>query len=227
MFRLSVIVLLWVAPLTMSFVSTASAEIPWCSQYVCVNPCPVHGPGNFGAREYQDCNSAEGEYFCYGRCTWLPCNCHSGWVLCNTGNPGYCFLAGTSIEMADGKTKSIEDIRKGDLVMAFDESLIRPASVTVAKMHEPHVVDHFFIINDKIRVSATQPLVSGGRWLEAQALAVGQMLTARDGTPVPIISLKKIEQKAEVFNFEVGDVHTFIADGVVAHNKEMIEVRPE
>lgn len=48
-------------------------------------------------------------------------------------NAKYCFAAGTPIEMADGTTKPIEDIRLGDKVLAFDPDAEGGRGVKVAK----------------------------------------------------------------------------------------------
>lgn len=45
----------------------------------------------------------------------------------------YCFAAGTSIEMADGTTKPIEDIKIDDMVLAFDPDAERGQGIKVSR----------------------------------------------------------------------------------------------
>jgi DNA helicase II / ATP-dependent DNA helicase PcrA len=79
--------------------------------------------------EYQDTNRAQYR--------WLQLLCEEHRNLAVVGDDDQCLVAGTSIAMADGTTKPIEEIREGDLVLSsYGSGDLRPARVT--RMHRSH-----------------------------------------------------------------------------------------
>jgi len=56
-------------------------------------------------------------------------------------------------------------------------------------------------------------------WVEAGNLKKGDMLTNRDNELVEIESIKSVDKVVDVYNFEVEKYHTYIAEGIIVHNK--------
>lgn len=134
---------------------------------------------------------------------------------------GPCFLAGTPILLADGKTKLIEDISVGDVVLAYDEE---------TKTFKPDAVKHFvvgyskvgyLIVNDEMKVTPAHRLLVNGKWVEAGNLAVGDQLLDTSGKARPVTSIKRVEDPTVVFNFDVNPYNTYVAHGVVVHNYDL------
>jgi len=131
-------------------------------------------------------------------------------------------MAGTPVTMADGSTKPVEQIKVGDMVMSYDEStgFMKPAPVVA--VHAPFTADSYFVINGTVRVTATHPFFSSGGWINTQDLKVGDRLTGSDGSTT-IATIEKVEEPARAYNFQVGDGGTYLAAGIVVHNKEICE----
>ncbi|MEW6009456.1 MAG: polymorphic toxin-type HINT domain-containing protein [Candidatus Omnitrophota bacterium] len=129
-----------------------------------------------------------------------------------------CFLAGTPILMADGSTKPIEKLKAGDSVLAFDEKTgeLKPDSVTEFFHHK---ADKYLIINKKLKITENHPVYSDGKWVEIGKLKVGDKLVNVKGESIAITSIKEVRRKVDTYNLEVNPYHTYIAGGIVVHNK--------
>jgi DNA helicase II / ATP-dependent DNA helicase PcrA len=72
--------------------------------------------------EYQDTNRAQYR--------WLQLLTEEHRNLCVVGDDDQCLVAGTLVTMADGSTKPIEDVQRGDLVLSsYGSGRTRPAAV--------------------------------------------------------------------------------------------------
>lgn len=173
--------------------------------------------------------------------------------------PSPCFAAGTPIWLADGTTRPIEDIKVGDLVLAFDSNEflgrgpLRPRRVTRLFRN---VTDHWLLLSSK-RVrgasSKTIAVTSAHRFLSTdgafrridEIIAGDSSVLFADGTvdlvsarrvsvreiasmgldsgahqqSSPACDSKELEQISwETYNFEVEELHTYIAAGIRVHN---------
>jgi len=133
---------------------------------------------------------------------------------------GGCFLVGTPILMADHTTRPIEKVKVGELILAFDETTKTLKEDKVKEFFE-HDADEYLIVNGTLRVTANHPVYSNGKWTEIGKLKIGDTLLNAKGKEEPITSIQKIREKAKVYNLEVNPYHTYIAGGIVVHNKKM------
>ncbi|HOW35276.1 MAG TPA: polymorphic toxin-type HINT domain-containing protein [Candidatus Omnitrophota bacterium] len=140
-------------------------------------------------------------------------------TLTITSAPG-CFLAGTPITMADGTQKPIENISVGDVVLAFDEETkqMKPDKVTEVFKHDQE--DTFLIVNGHMKVTPIHRVLSKGAWTEIGKLKVGDTLTNTQGEDVAIQTIEVVNNKVNIYNFEVNPYHTYVADGVIVHNRK-------
>jgi hypothetical protein len=188
-------------------------------------PCSYVNSGNCAA----ECYPAS----CY---TWSLGTCSSGTAsytfqcagfslpgYCSCGTTGGCFLPGTEISLADGSTKPVEAIEAGDLVLAWDEESGATKADAVRGVHDPIHADGYLIVNDRLRFTETHPVLVDGAWRTAGELAVGDVLTAADGSPVVIESIRTVLGPVTVYNFEVDPLGTYVANGIVVHNKKLPE----
>lgn len=129
-----------------------------------------------------------------------------------------CFLGGTPILMADGTTKPIQKVRVGDKVIAFDEVTKQLRADTVKKTFR-HKTNEYLIINKDLKVTSNHPVYSNGKWVEIGSLKVGDQLLNSDGKSVAITSITRVSHKTRVYNLKVNPYHTYIAGGIVVHNK--------
>jgi hypothetical protein len=146
---------------------------------------------------------------------------NSIWPPPTPGGPGgptiYCFAAGTKILLPDGGAKSIESLKKGDLVASFNglEKKLesdRVLSVSVRKNVRTLNIDGIVVTSEHPFLTPT------GDWRRAGALHAGDKLVRADGSTLAIKSIKDGPTTA-VYNMEVDRNHTFVANGVRVHNK--------
>ncbi len=136
---------------------------------------------------------------------------------------GSCFLAGTKILMANGQTLPIEKVKVGDFVMAFDEKTKTLKKDRVKEFFE-HKSDKYLIINERLKLTENHPVYSQGKWIEIGKLQIGDSLLNSKGESETITSIREVKEKVKVYNLEVNPYHTYIAEGVVVHNKA---IRPK
>ena len=151
-----------------------------------------------------------------------------------------CFLPGTLVSTPDGYV-TIETIQVGDLVYAyninseFNNSAVLE-SKTVTKTYEhtweeankvtPLLIithsqgelivtpEHELLCLDKVDPNSDYP-----GFVRADALAVGDIIYAEDGSELTITDIANGPEHYEyVYNIEVDDYHTYVANGIRVHN---------
>ena len=153
------------------------------------------------------------------------------------GGTTYCFLPGTKISTPNGLI-NIEDIKKGDLVNSYDigADLNNSAPLEVKPVTEiyehawdgitsPLVIinyqggqlitteEHEILCKDKVDTESDYV-----GFVKAVNLEPGDIIYNTDGEELVIESVTPGPEYEYVYNFEVKDFHTFIADGVRVHN---------
>jgi len=113
-------------------------------------------------------------------------------------------------------------IEPGDRVLSWDPVGGRMVTGTVTKVHKPYTAAYYFVLNGRLRVTEGHPVYRSGGWVEAGVLGIGDMLLDGSGKHLEVASVERIEETVQVYNFQV-DVGTYVADGVVVHNKEDCE----
>lgn len=143
--------------------------------------------------------------------------------------PGRCLVAGTRVKTPSGEVP-IESLKAGDIVLgANGENKVLSAGCYTGQEHQ--FVD---INNGLIRMTSTHPLMTTEGWsaldvVEAKKLQADDMeiiplvegleLLMRDGDPVVIDTLHTTTGVATVYTIKVNNDHTYIANGIVTHNK--------
>jgi len=161
------------------------------------------------------------------------------------GGGGYssssCFPAGTKVSTPDGD-KNIEDIQIGDVIIGYSIEVIDgqvqypgtlvEAKVTQTMIHSweesghisPLIVikhEHGTLttaIHHEILTSSKQSPGSDPGFADANTLEPGDIIYLEDGTESKILEITPGEPYDYVYNLEVENVHTFIADNIRVHN---------
>jgi len=123
-------------------------------------------------------------------------------------------------------TKKIEDIKVGDEVASFaSEGKDKIVNASVSKIYKTHR-DYYYELQAGdygVSVTAEHPFYMGsGIFREVRDLRVGDELqTLKDGKleKKTITSLKRIDEKTDVYNMTVDNTHTYFANDFAVHNK--------
>lgn len=137
------------------------------------------------------------------------------------GGGGGCFRAGTQVQLTGGKTKSIEDIKVGDEVIAFDEE----GKLHLSRVLEVHYHEDAQPILEVRYWRGKMCGITPNHWVLNQYESFVEMgsMTTHDalvdgmGHLRPIIDAKLVGHEP-VWNLTVETHHTFIADGIRVHN---------
>jgi hypothetical protein len=133
--------------------------------------------------------------------------------------------------MADGTVKPIDEIKVGELVLAYDEQTqrTRAAAVTQLFVHEEWQKQaSTILINGRLRATTNHPFFVEGRWQRAEYLKPGSLLRSlvpapleREGrttTSEDVTSLVPLPGVDTVYNLEIDHYHTYFAEGLLVHN---------
>jgi len=144
-----------------------------------------------------------------------------GFVAHNKG--GGCFPVGTPVRTPSGET-AIERLRLGDAVLAVrDDGRLALATVEKVFVSRERLLALETDDGQFVRITPDHPLrLPQGGFCGAGGLQPGDsVLGWRDGhlAAIRVRSLSLPAEEAEVVNLHVSAPHTFIAGGLVAHNK--------
>lgn len=142
-----------------------------------------------------------------------------------------CFRAGTLINTPNGLVP-IEQIKVDDLVLAFDIGNTNNYSADLVSKKVTRIFS--FIWNKKIlaikhdfgtlHTTGDHKILTSShseKFVKAELLRIGDIIYTADGKESQIISITNTEENYEiVYNIEVDDYHTFIADNIRVHNPE-------
>jgi hypothetical protein len=152
-----------------------------------------------------------------------------------------CFPAGTLINTPNGLV-AIETLNSGDLVYGFDiyadPGAYNYAAKLVAKpvtqvfKHSWSEADEFsrlLIIDHQqgtLTITGNHEVLTSSRdatgpyphFVRAEHLQIGDIIYDDNGSPTEILEITPGEPYDYVYNFEVADVHTYVASGIRVHN---------
>ena len=141
-----------------------------------------------------------------------------------------CFIAGTQISLSNNDSKNIEDIIIGDEVIGWKDGEFTNGIVTDLK---PTILGNrsLYNINDfELTFTSEHPFLTKDGWksiapdsgTDYGILEVNDIIN-KDGKWIQIKEIKEVqgdfEYNTSVYNFTVKDIHSYIADGIVVHNK--------
>ncbi|MCZ1006405.1 polymorphic toxin-type HINT domain-containing protein [Streptomyces lydicus] len=142
-----------------------------------------------------------------------------------------CFLAGTRVLMGDASTRTIENVRPGDKVLATDPETGKTAPRKVTRLI---VTEDDKLFNEltlttpngprKLTATYEHPFWSPSqhRWLPANELTPGTTLLSNDGSTVRVQANRPFDKHARTYNLTVEDLHTYYVmagqTSVLVHN---------
>lgn len=138
-----------------------------------------------------------------------------------------CFLEGTVVDTPNGEVL-IQDLKAGDEVTAVDPRTGVRSLAVVSRIHSATVSEYLLVTTSSgVEISVTEhhPLwsVDQSQYREVGRLKPGDAIlawTEGTATAVTVASIERRRRKVKVFHLSVDRApHTFLANGVIAHNK--------
>lgn len=135
--------------------------------------------------------------------------------------PCGCFTAGTLVLTSNGY-KSIEEILVGDSVWAYNDTtkFLEKKKVINTFTRNWSAIYKIDIEGLTIEATGEHPFFIEGRWINAELLKVGDLLTVYDGSIRRINGIDYIKGDFKVYNFTVEGFHTYYVSkyNVLVHN---------
>ncbi len=148
----------------------------------------------------------------------------AGAAMSMSGNPMFCFVAGTTVLTTLGK-KAIENIQVGDTVPCVDHitGVLAEKKVVTKTVNKVSRITELDIDGEIIQCTETHPFqVKGKGWVDACNLNPGDVIYTKDWDTAVVksVSLIEFDEPVEVFNFEVDDCHTYFVgeQSFLVHN---------
>lgn len=160
------------------------------------------------------------------------------------GGGGGCPLYDTSILMADGSTKKVQDLRVGDTLLSYsidgapDELLDIPSfirtwtadqitghqTITTVVNNLPFTTAYHVDINKGLIKTTPDHhhLIKGfdGLWRFARArdMRIGDIIRDRDGNEINITSIAMVNEMLTAYTLDVEECDMYYANGILTHN---------
>jgi YD repeat-containing protein len=132
---------------------------------------------------------------------------------------GSCFIEGTPILMADGTSKPIEQIKRGDVVLSRNSSTGETKGKFVLDSWSKQAQRTLllsFSDGSKIETTEDHPFYAEGQgWIVAGDLAIGNSIATRagprlgDSGSTTVVGTEVRDREKTVYNFEVDDWHSY------------------
>ena len=122
--------------------------------------------------------------------------------------------------MADGTSKNIEDISRGDVVISYDLNTNRKVANTVVEKYTHPDYPDYLIINGSLRVTTNHRIwINNIAWVRADELKVGDVMTNSAGEEVVVSDIEFKSTSNTVYNLHLAsENHNYFADGILVHN---------
>jgi hypothetical protein len=126
------------------------------------------------------------------------------------------------VTLADGRTESIARIKKGDLLLTYNEETGTLTKSPVVGTLEA-VENHHYLFNGRIKVTAMHRIFTDKGWKRAEDINRGDKIWMADGRFEEIVAIDFVPGDLAVYNLEVLENHNFFvspdgSDAYLVHN---------
>lgn len=129
-----------------------------------------------------------------------------------------CFTKDTQINLPNGYTRPIQNIKKGDYVLSWNETTEQFETGIVESLIQKDSTSGI-AINGSVTATEEHPFLTRRGWIKTKDLVVGDWLKKIDKEE-QIIVIEPIEFVSQpVYNMSISGTPTYIANGYVVHNK--------
>lgn len=133
-----------------------------------------------------------------------------------------CFPAGTRIQTPSG-FRVIENLEPGDSVLSFEGSIKSVQPVLQCQKFLRHRIFEIFLSNrlEPVRTTSSHTFSTTRGWIRTTELSSGDLVHFVESGVAGTVAVQQVSptnQHADVYNLITASAHTFVADGLIAHN---------
>jgi hypothetical protein len=121
-----------------------------------------------------------------------------------------CLAAGTTISMADGSYKNIENVKVGDAIKSSNGKIMTDDTVTKVVQRE----DPIITINGKLEAAPDEVVyLASGKTEAANLIKIGDQLLNESGQAIVVKTITQSNKLATTYDLSLKNGNTFFADG--------------
>ncbi len=133
-------------------------------------------------------------------------------LLCKISSTG-CFVAGTQVLLADGSSKSIEDVETDDEILAYNPETDQTEKRRVVRSYVHEDKPTYDVVvegGSTVTATAEHPfMVKGKGYVPVDDLEQGDRLVRPDGSTVEVLYVRATGETVTVHNVEVEGLHNY------------------
>lgn len=147
----------------------------------------------------------------------------------------FCFVPCTEITMGDRTKKRIDQVQIGDIVLSYNEDTkeYQPKKVSHVYQSSPKRLIRVRTNHGRVHCTPEHPFLVNGKWVIASELKMGDAITGfniqyeehnrfveevYELSETELVNYNTSSDDFIVYNLEVEDNHTYIANSCVVHN---------
>jgi hypothetical protein len=134
------------------------------------------------------------------------------------GAAGGCVGSHMAIELPGGGMKAASDLKIGDRIIAWDTERSAKAEARIVAVQH-HISQDAYMFNETYCFTSVHPVLTPLGWVRAGSMEIGMDLCMGTGAADRVTSIRKLNQLCEVIDITVDPYSTFIAGGLIVHNK--------
>lgn len=146
---------------------------------------------------------------------------------------GKCLPSGTTITLADGSEKFIENVLCGDVLLTLNESTFSLEAKKVAHVHDNGVKDTVRIQTKQRALAGTpnHPILTARGWVNIgdvrllDLVAVPRKAIVGSGIAWEAVVSVGPSEESQTWDLTMEDNHNFLAEGIVTHNTDFLKMK--
>ena len=139
-----------------------------------------------------------------------------------TDGSNTCLLPDTLVLLSDFSVKKIQEIKKGETLIGFNEQNSNYEPVKVLNVFS-HYTDSYYIIelenNKNLKITGNHLVFTNNSYKKVEDLKKRDRLLTIEGWQI-IKNIWVVKEKTRVYNLEVSFPHNYFGNGILVHNKQ-------
>ncbi len=135
---------------------------------------------------------------------------------------GFCFPAGTKVWINQNESQSIESLKIGNQVLAYNHQLGKSVSTTISNVFrkKAHNLTKLIVAGVTIISTNNHPYFANGAYTAAENIHIGDSILSESGNWLHVTASEELHQEVDVYNIEVkNQSNYFVSDvKVLVHN---------
>jgi hypothetical protein len=126
----------------------------------------------------------------------------------------FCLAMGTQISLADGSTKPIQEIKKGDILYSYDIATQQPQHAPVINVSSDSSY-HFILVNKTLKMTPLHMVYTTRGFHPAGDLQIADTLLGKSGDVIGVETIEWIAEHGPCYNLNLDEDAPYFAEGIL------------